>query len=136
MRLHRYLTLSFALVAAIASVSDAYAQECKPNDVSDPCVEQATQREYERADHDLNAIYSQVLRKVSVPKNEYVDYPALKVKLAEAQRQWIRFRDSECDAWYKVNEAGTGRNAFQSNCLTQRTLDRTRQLKAWLEYLP
>lgn len=135
MRLYRRVNLSFALVTALVLTSDAYAQECKPNDVSDPCVEQATQHEYERADLDLNAIYSQVLRKVSVPKNEYVDYPALKAKLAEAQRQWVRFRDSECDAWYKVNEAGTGRNAFQSNCLTQRTIDRTRELKAWLEYL-
>ncbi|WP_181156683.1 lysozyme inhibitor LprI family protein [Paraburkholderia sp. BL21I4N1] len=117
-------------------MSAVQAQECKPNDVSDPCVEQATQREFERADRDLNATYSQVVRKISVPKNEYVDYPALKAKLAEAQRQWVRFRDSECDAWYKVSEAGTGRNAFQSNCLTQRTVDRTRELKAWLEYLP
>lgn len=91
---------------------------------------------YDQADSDLNTLYQRLLKTLSQPRNEQLDYPALKTKFVEAQRQWVRFRDSECAAWYVINQAGTGRNADQMTCLLHRTQQRTAQLQEWQANLP
>ncbi|MBB1627508.1 lysozyme inhibitor LprI family protein [Achromobacter sp. UMC71] len=131
-------TLCRSLFATLVlSVSPmAQAQDCKADDYSPICTDMRAQAAYEQADGDLNTVYQQVLKRLSQPRNEYIDYPALKTKFTAAQRQWVRFRDSECDAWYGVNQAGTGRNADQMTCLLKRTQQRTQQLQEWQAYLP
>ncbi|NMC24446.1 MAG: DUF1311 domain-containing protein, partial [Serratia sp.] len=91
---------------------------------------------FEQTDHQLNVSYQQLIKKMSQPKDEYLDYPALKTRFVEAQQQWLRFRDKECDAWYLINQAGAQRNTDQMACLIQRTKDRTAQLKEWIIALP
>lgn len=100
------------------------------------CEDMRAQAVYDRVDNELNAAYQQLLKRMSQPQSEYLDYPTLKAKFIEAQRQWVRFRNKECDAWYVVNQAGTGRNADQMTCMVKRTKDRTKQLKEWASYLP
>jgi len=131
-------TLSRRVFAALvlAASSSAQAQDCKADDYSPICTDMRAQAAYEAADSDLNKVYQQVLKRLSQPRTEDIDYPTLKTKFTQAQRQWVRFRDSECDAWYGVNQAGTGRNADQMACLLKRTQQRTGQLQEWQAYLP
>jgi uncharacterized protein YecT (DUF1311 family) len=73
---------------------------------------------------------------MSGPKRDDVDYPKLRSRFVKAQDQWKRFRDQECQAWYVFNEAGTGRNADELDCLIKRTTERRKQLDQWLGELP
>lgn len=120
----------------LASSGAVHAQDCPKDDLSPMCEDQRAQAVYELADNELNTVYQQLLKRMSKSQSEYLNYPTLKVKFIEAQRQWLRFRNSECDAWYVINQAGTGRNADQMSCLVTRTKDRTKQLKEWAAYLP
>lgn len=70
---------------------------------------------------------------MSRPRDEYVDYPALKAKFVEAQRQWVRFLSAECSAWYLINEAGADRNLDLRSCEVDGTRNRTRELNVWLK---
>lgn len=113
-----------------------HAQDCKADDYSPICTDMRAQAVYDQADSDLNLVYQRLLKTLSQPRTEYLDYPALKTKFVQAQRQWVRFRESECDAWYLVNQAGTGRNADHMTCLLRRTQQRTQQLQEWQANLP
>lgn len=125
------------VVASLFALSSAvHAQVCPKDDLSPMCEDQRAQAVYQQADNELNTVYQQLLKRMSKSQSEYLDYPTLKVKFIEAQRQWLRFRNNECEAWYVINQAGTGRNADQMSCLVARTKDRTKQLKEWAAYLP
>lgn len=94
---------------------------------------QRSQAGFEQADAELNRTYQKILKAMSRPRDEYVDYPTLKAKFVEAQRQWVRFVGTECSAWYLINEAGADRDLDQLSCEFDRTRDRTRELNAWLK---
>lgn len=116
--------------------SAVFSQDCHENDASTWCSTQRLAHEYELVDDNLNKVYQELLKAMEKPAEEYLDYPSLKTKFIEAQRQWIRFRDSECNAWYIFNEAGTGRNVDHLECLVMRTRDRIKQLKEWQSAMP
>ncbi len=136
--LHLRSTFCRSLCAALvlSASSTAHAQDCKADDYSPICTDMRAQAVYDQADSALNAAYQRLLKTLSQPRNEDIDYPALKTRFIEAQRQWVRFRDSECAAWYLINQAGTGRNADQMTCLLRRTQQRTQQLQEWQSNLP
>jgi uncharacterized protein YecT (DUF1311 family) len=122
--------------ALLAVTIFARAQDCPKDDVSPACTDMRANASFERADQELNIVYQQLLLRMSKPAEQYLDYPTLRSKFVDAQRKWIDFRDAECDAWYVVNEAGTGRNDDLMECLVDRTKNRTQQLKAWQANLP
>jgi len=110
----------------------AQAEECPSDDLSPICTDMRMQAQYEEADNQLNLSYKQLMKIMSQPAGQYIDFPALKSQFVEAQRQWLRFRDKECNAWYLINQAGAQRNADQMHCLINRTLERNQQLKEWI----
>jgi len=114
----------------------AHAEDCPKDDLSPMCEDMRAQAVFDQADHQLNVAYQQLIKKMSRPQEEYLDYPALKTRFMEAQRQWVRFRDKECDAWYVINQAGAQRYSDQMACVVQRTKDRTAQLTEWSSALP
>lgn len=129
----RVLIVGLALLVAPVF---AFAQRCASDDLSPECDRLRFEAQMDRADHELNVVYQRLLAKMSKPKDEYVDYPVLKAKFIAAQRQWVRFRDAECDAWYLINEAGAERNLDRYSCMVDRTHDRTNELQAWQADLP
>src|SRR5580704_6847372 len=76
----------------LASSCVVHAQECPKDDISPMCEDRRAQAVYDRADNELNTAYQQLLKRMSQPQSEYLDYPTLKAKFIEAQRQWVRFR--------------------------------------------
>lgn len=112
------------------------AEDCPSDDLSPVCTDMRAQASFEQADQQLNASYKQLIKLMSVPKSEYIDFPALKAGFIDAQRQWLKFRDKECNTWYLLNQAGAQRNSAQMSCLIQRTKDRTQQLSQWIAELP
>jgi uncharacterized protein YecT (DUF1311 family) len=128
--------LAFGTGMVLSYSLPARAQTCDANNVSPQCVERRSEQGYEQVDGELNQTYRQIIQGLSKPEGEYIDYPTLKSRFVEAQRQWVKFRDAECSAWFLINEAGTGRDEDELNCRIQRTQDRIRELKEWVKALP
>ncbi|CAM4007305.1 Lysozyme inhibitor LprI N-terminal domain-containing protein [Bordetella tumbae] len=100
---------------------------------SDPCADAATQADinecvgkaYKKADADLNAAYKQAATRLKGDDDQHK-------KLITAQREWIKFRDAECDFVTADAGGGSAYSMALSACLTTLTQDRTKQLKGYL----
>jgi uncharacterized protein YecT (DUF1311 family) len=109
-----------------------FAPAAAPQGGKHPCEQASSQaeatacaeREYRRADAELNQTYQQVLRR------EDRDGQA---RLKAAQLNWIKFRDTECE--YEAGDyiGGTMRPMVEAFCLASVTTERTRQLKEILK---
>jgi uncharacterized protein YecT (DUF1311 family) len=83
-------------------------------------------------DKELNAAYDKLLKSLAPKyKEDTTDYAAIKEKLVEAQRDWIKFRDNDCDAKYRLNAGGTIRGLVSLSCKIEHTALRTKQLRRW-----
>ena len=82
----------------------------------------------------LNVAYQQLIKKLApTDKLDTTDYAAVKKHLIEAQRNWLKFRDSDCRGQLTLNESGTIRGAVYLGCLIERTEQRTKELLKWAE---
>jgi uncharacterized protein YecT (DUF1311 family) len=79
--------------------------------------------EYREADQRLNAVYRDLMAKVS---------PAGQAKLREAQRAWLRFRDLECAFATAGTADGSVHPMILSGCLAGLTVERIGHLEAQL----
>ncbi len=84
--------------------------------------------EYQLADMQLNNIYKQLIK-------EYSHDSLFVMKIRVAQRNWLKFRDSELEMMFPENQISSS-NKYTKNCrheyLTQLTKQRTEKLKRWL----
>lgn len=88
-------------------------------------------QDFQAADRELNRAYRALLDDLPTKPEDGVDYPEVRRLLVRAQRAWIAFRRDECEAIYKLNEPGSLRNIRFHGCMTERTLQRVKELKAW-----
>ena len=123
----------FAILISITSIN-GHAQ------TTDPCVSQKNTFEIDQCatntlkvkDKELNLAYQRLVKSlVADPKDNSTDYTEVKKRLVEAQRAWISYRDNDCKAKLKLAENGTMRGAIYLGCLTERTEQRTKELKVW-----
>ena len=77
-------------------------------------------RDFQAADRKLNALYRKLLDG-SEPKDKEL--------LRTAERNWIAWRDSECAFETAGSEGGSIQPMEYSECLTQKTEARTRELQ-------
>jgi uncharacterized protein YecT (DUF1311 family) len=85
-----------------------------------------------KADAELNAVYTAILKKNAEDKR-FLD------KLKAAQRAWIAFRDAEMGARYPAqdkSEYGSAFNLCWCNALADLTRRRTADLKLWRDGIP
>jgi uncharacterized protein YecT (DUF1311 family) len=85
-----------------------------------------------KADAELNAVYTAILKKNAEDKR-FLD------KLKAAQRAWIAFRDAEMGARYPAqdkSEYGSAFNLCWCNALADLTRRRTTDLKLWRDGIP
>ena len=78
---------------------------------------------YKSADRALNATYAKLLAQGS---------PGGRTRLRTAQRDWLKFRDSDCAA-RTGSRGGSAYSMMLSLCLATLTEARTKQLKAALD---
>ena len=89
-------------------------------------------REYKARDRELNEAYRALIAALKPDDaGDTTDYPAVRTQLVAAQRAWVSFRDADCNASRKYYEQGTIRTAMHLGCLIERTVQRTKELKAW-----
>lgn len=108
--------------------------------VADPCATQNNTMEINacgkltlaKKDKELNAAYQKLMKSlVSDGKGDDTDYAEVKKHLTEAQRSWIKFRDSDCQGMLAFYASGTIRGSVYLRCLTERTEQRTKELLKW-----
>jgi uncharacterized protein YecT (DUF1311 family) len=92
---------------------------------------------FNKADAELNSIYGELsaaYKKLDVvTKKEQPDYDLARPALVSAQKNWIAFRDAECDLEGLGPQGGTARPMVIAQCLERLTLDRIKQLRARLK---
>jgi uncharacterized protein YecT (DUF1311 family) len=86
-------------------------------------------QEVKHADADLNAEYKTLLVQLDSESKDNPDAKNAKAKLIESQRQWIKFRDADCDAVFTYNATGTIRVHEELQCELSHTKQRTEELK-------
>jgi len=106
-----------ACLAVLASA--AQAQECDRNDDSQQMMNICAGEDYQAADAKLNQAYKDL-----VGRNDDNSRKLLQV----AQRAWIAFRDAECAYTTAGSEGGSIHPMEVSQCLTELTEQRTKQL--------
>lgn len=128
----RHFLWSIVVLFCLSFAVKAEESNCLENDLTPYCSLLRDEVLYKHADAEMNAIYKRIMALLSAANSEHIDYLQLKPDFVKAQKAWLRFLVAECDAWYLLNQAGAQRNENRMQCLTQRTAQRTEQLKQWL----
>ncbi|MDO1451774.1 lysozyme inhibitor LprI family protein [Rhodocytophaga aerolata] len=79
---------------------------------------------YKKADKELNLVYKKLLGSLN---------PKEKSLLIQAQRSWIKFRDSHCDFAAEEFDGGSIQPMVWATCLEEKTKARIEDLKASLQ---
>lgn len=77
---------------------------------------------YQSADKKLNQVYKPIFSRLTGTEKQH---------LINAQSNWIKFRDANCDFEVYQSRRGTGYSGFLSNCLERMTRARTQELQEW-----
>lgn len=112
--------LPLALLALVWVSSPAYAVDCGDL-VTQAQINQCAFDMYDEADALLNQTYKQVMAKLN---------PSRQTALKNAQRAWIKYRDSHCESEASVVEGGSMYPTIQYSCMTTETKKRTDQLNS------
>lgn len=104
---------------ALATVAENKTEPCDTS-LSTFELQACTQQAYEAADVRLNEVYRTALAGLGDRETEM---------LREAQRAWVRFRDTECSFQRALWQGGTGAGYAEFECLRQLTLRRAEDLQ-------
>lgn len=119
---------SCQILTVMTLASAAAWADCKnPSTQSD--MNECAGAEYRAADAELNKVYKQLMATGDEP---------FRKRLQAAQRAWLAFRDAHLAATYPPEEGtsrgyGSARPMCTPLLLKDLTVERTRQLKAYLE---
>lgn len=128
MKLGKLLVVSFIATEGFIGIANAQEPVCK-GDGSGVDAAVCAHKDLVRADAQLNDAYHAALDLLSAD-SEVADARA---KLVIAQRDWIKFRDADCQVQDRIFEHGTARSAIVESCLKDLTEQRTKELKQlWL----
>jgi len=115
---------------AVLMASPAFAAE------DDPCVTQrntiemneCSRRQMQAAEDNLNSTYRTALASLEKQPGD------VKKQLVQAQRNWIKFRDTNCNAVLAKNADASLRTVLYLGCMQKLAEERTEHLKLW--FLP
>jgi uncharacterized protein YecT (DUF1311 family) len=83
-------------------------------------MNQTADKKFKKADTELNQVYKQLIK--ILDKNE-------KQLLIQAQKDWLRFRDSHCKFDEAQYDGGSIQPLIYSTCLEESTRKRIKELK-------
>lgn len=111
------------------TIAPVYAQNSSPqvncqNPTGTPEINYCAELAYQASDKSLNQVYQSLRAKVSETETN---------KLVKAQRDWIRYRNANCQFAVRLSEGGTGYEAYLNECLERITKQRTGQLQKQVE---
>jgi uncharacterized protein YecT (DUF1311 family) len=120
----------------IAAVTPATAEEPAAADCTEALstveMNACAGTEFEKADSELNRVYAKALAAVPgmATEDSPFDAKSWEEALRVSQRAWVVFRDAECEGHVaKFWGGGTGATVDIIGCKTEKTEQRTRELK-------
>jgi uncharacterized protein YecT (DUF1311 family) len=124
-------TIAALLLTAVPSQSAPSPNICAaPTTTID--LNTCAQKDFEKKDKELNIAYQALMKSLTPSKPiGLINYPEVRRQLTNAQQDWIRFRDNDCDAKYRLRQDGTIRTIVYLSCKTEHTEVRTKQLRNW-----
>ena len=119
--------VALTMVRAIPSSPDSIvAQDINCNNAQTQVeMNYCARLSFDEADKRLNAAYQELLPSLRTERRE---------KLINAQLEWIRFRDANCDFERSEVEDGSMASLVYHSCLENITNQRTRQLQEYLNW--
>jgi len=109
----------------------AAALDCA-NALTTPDINECASVEQKKVEARLNTTYKTVLAYLDHADPIIKDDAAsAKLKLIEAQRAWIKFREADCQAQYEFNASGTIRTVLWISCMQAHAEQRTRDLESF-----
>ncbi|MFA7308221.1 MAG: lysozyme inhibitor LprI family protein [Hyphomicrobium sp.] len=89
------------------------------------------EKDFKAADKDLNVAYANAVAFIKERKLEKpYDAKSFEEALRAAQRTWLAYRDSDCkDLIAQEWSGGSGTAAASLECMTAKTIERTKELK-------
>ena len=118
------LSIAAAVAFAAATQAGARADDCgkAPDQAS---MNECAAKSYKRADAELNALYEQIVGRLS-------DRATTRASLTAAQRAWIAFRDAECAFVGSGVAGGSIQPMIVASCLEDLTHRRIKDFKTYL----
>ncbi|MBF0194538.1 MAG: DUF1311 domain-containing protein [Magnetococcales bacterium] len=116
-----FVALIFPLQVSVANQNSSV--DCS-NALATADLQYCAAQLYRYADEDLNHTWKTFTENLE---------PNFKRSLIQAQQDWIKFRDSHCDATTFRSRGGTAYMIFYDECLEKMTRQRTEQLRNILE---
>ena len=113
------------LVATFLALSAGTAAAAECADQTQAGLDQCADTDFKLADHALNAVYDQILRRIGTDTR-------LKQALIGAEKAWIEFRDAECKFRADPSQQGSIWPMEHLICLKDETEARTKALSAYL----
>ncbi len=122
------LKISLLLLCLLLPLPALAADDDCGNAIATPEINACMEKDFERADAALNATYVQVLASLKQQGTEYPEMLEARTTLIAAQRLWVAFRKSDCDAVFALNSGGSIRVAAFLGCMTNHAEQRTKAL--------
>lgn len=114
----------FALAIFILSPF-VLAEDCEP---MSPQAHEACLRAAE-PEATLNSTYKKILEMYDKQGKTDPSRLQLKKAIIEAQKQWVKFREADCNAVALLYAGGSGRLAYSVECWTANAKSRTKELE-------
>ena len=121
--------LVFAL-ATLVGCTTACALDCKTATTTIE-VEACASVEQKKVEAKLNEVYQRILKSLDMPDTNLDKFSQMKSSLIAAQREWVKFRDLDCQAVYTYYQAGTIRGIMFTACMQSRAESRIKDLEAY-----
>ena len=114
--------LLIALLAPAAAPARAQAGEapCAPEAQRSPQLMACARRHFAEASTDLGRVRSELFDDLE---------PRSRVKLRAAERLWLQYRKTNCDAEASIYEGGTIQPLIHLRCMTRLTRERAAELR-------
>lgn len=126
----KWVACLFGVAVAAMFTNAAYADsaDCE-QDASDAVPAVCAHAAYIEADAKLHDAYQSALNLLSAD-NKFV---RAKTQLIASQREWLRFRESDCKVRSELAERGETRESMTESCMVELTEQRTDELQQiWL----
>jgi uncharacterized protein YecT (DUF1311 family) len=105
----------------------ASAQDSCDKAYSTPDVNLCARKDLDRAEIALNKTYQSVLAELLTESKNNPDAGEARKRLINAQREWVQFREDDCQAIFTLWRSGTVRTLQYLTCMQNHAEQRTRE---------
>lgn len=118
--------LLLIIPAAAGARRQTEEDPCAPDALRSPQLMACAERHFKEATAELKRARAELYKDLE---------PRSRVKLRAAERLWLGYRKTNCDAEASVYEGGTIQPLIQLNCMARVTRERAAELKAQAQIL-